>query len=364
MGRLSKILDRNINWRNLKNHFTSKFLVAGIGIILFVSSCNSDPYGTHWTEDDMLTICQFLDENEDEYSKFRRILFQGMMLDALCAYNPYGEDYTLFLPTNEAIDNFIEQSPQYRSFDELLEDQGFINNLTRYHTVNKKLHTDDFPDGALTDLTLSGDRLTTAFHRSGDSMIIKINRHTPVIKSNLEMANGYIHVVSEVLKKTEVNGYEWLQQHDDYSILAQAMEYSRIPNKLGWNKYTILAEPDSVYHRKGIYSVEDLDNFISATGNHIYDFVTFHILNKERYLNDLDWGRGNYWTLAKRALPIVVGQEIRVNPGIQDFDTIVSEPGDTTIINYVRLIRDESNILTSTGPVHAISDLLFFEPLP
>lgn len=331
---------------------------------LIMASCNTDPYDRHWNGEENYTICQFLETNQQEYSKFHRILFQGMMLDALCAYNPEGEDYTLFLPTDEAIENFIDQSTEYSSFEELLEDQGFINKLTRYHTVNKKLHTDDFPDGALTDRTLTGDRLTTAFFRTGDSMLIKVNNQAQILQSNMEMTNGYIHVVSKVLEEVDINGYEWLQQHDEYSILAQAMEYSRIPNRLGWNRYTILAEHDSVYQKKGIYNVEDLNNRIAATGNHIYDFVAFHILNKERYLNDLGWGKNYYWTLAQRSVPIFVGQEIRINPGIQPFDTIVSESGDSSIINYVRLVMDESNILTSKGPVHTISDLLFFEPLP
>ena len=43
-----------------------------------------------------------------------------------------------------------------------------------------------------------------------------------------------------------------------YSILAQAMELAEIQERLWLDKYTILAEHDSIYHRNGIYNVEEL----------------------------------------------------------------------------------------------------------
>ena len=46
------------------------------------------------------------------------LLKEGKLFGTLYAYNPYGEDYTLFLPTDKAIDEFIQQNQDYENFEE------------------------------------------------------------------------------------------------------------------------------------------------------------------------------------------------------------------------------------------------------
>jgi uncharacterized surface protein with fasciclin (FAS1) repeats len=362
-------------WSNqligIRRRIMTWFFIQLMILSSVMTSCKSDPYGSNWVDEGSLTISQYLEKNQEEYSKFFRLLDEGKMLGTLYAYNPYGEDYTLFLPTDEAIDNFIEQNQDYGNFEELLKDTAFIHMLTRYHTVNRKVHTDEFPDGALNDRTLTGDRLVTGFYTDGDNQLIKVNNSARIIKSNLKMTNGYIHVISEVLQQAEISGYDWLQQQDDYSILAKAMELSGIRKRLGWVKYTILAEHDSIYHRSGINNIEDLIDRVATPGkpysdktNSFYQFTAYHILNREFYLNDLDWGSKKYQTLGSVLLTINVGLEIQINPGVDIYGIKISESGDTTAIDYIRPVWENSNILTGTGPIHSISDVLYFKPLP
>lgn len=336
-----------------------------------MTSCKSDPYGANWIKEDSLTISQYLEKNQEEYSKFFRLLVEGKMLTTLYAYNPYGEDYTLFLPTNEAIDNFIQQNKDYGNFEELIKDTSFIKKLTRYHTISKKVNTNEFPDGALIDTTLTGDRLVTGFYTDGNNQIIKVNNAAPIIKSNLKMTNGYIHVISGVLQKTEISGYDWIQQQDGYSLLAKAIILSGIKSKLWWNKYTILAEHDSIYRRRGINNIDDLIKLIATPGmslsnknNPFYLFTAYHFVGGEFYLNDFNWGNSKYTTLASKPLTINVGLEIQINPGVDNYGITISETGDTTVIDYILPVWEDCNILTSTGPVHSISDVLYFDPLP
>lgn len=334
-------------------------------------SCESDPHGSHLYNEDNLTICTYLRSNPKEYSKFTRLLDEGEMLTTLCGYNPYGEGYTLFLPTNEAIDHFIEQNQEYGNFEELLLDTGFIYALARYHTINSKVHTNEFPDGALTDRTLTGDRLAIGFSSDGDNPLIKVNHVAPIIKSNLEMTNGYVHVISKVLQQVEISGYDWLQQQADYSILAKAMEISGIKERLWFDKYTIFAEHDSIYHRNGIMNIADLINRIASSeipysdrSNSFYQFTAYHILYGEFYLNDFYLGYEEYRTLGNESVMIDVGLDMRINPGVDTFGITISESGDTTVIDYIRLNWEDYNVMTFTGPVHSISDLLLDEPLP
>ena len=334
-------------------------------------SCESDQHELHTFNENTSTICEYVKTNPEEYSKFYRMLAEGKMLLPLCAYNPYGEGYTLFLPTNEAIDHFLEQDPDYGNIEELLQDTSFLITLTRYHTLNRKVRTDEFPYGALTDRTLTGDRLTIGFYTEDDNPLIKVNNVAPIIRSNLEMTNGYVHVISEVLHDVEFSGYEWLQQQEDYSILAQAMELSGIEERLWFHEYTILAEHDSIYHRRGIMTVEDLIDLVATPGipyadesNEFCQFTSCHILYGDFYLNDLFLGSWEYWTLGNVPVKIDVGLEIRINPGVDTCSIIISEYGDTTIIDYIQPVWDACNIRTKTGPVHSMSDLLVTEPLP
>lgn len=335
-----------------------------------MTSCKSDSNSSPWVDENSLTITQYLEKQQNEYSKFYRLLVDGKMLIPLCAYNPNGDDYTLFLPTDEAIDHFIQQNHNYKNFEELLKDTSFIKRLTRFHTLNRKLSTDDFPEGALVDKTLTGDRLVASFFAIDNNQLIKINNVAPIIKPNLKMTNGYIHVISEVLQPADISGYDWLQQHNDYSILAKAMELSGIRKKLKWDKYTLFAEPDSIFHHYGINNVEDLISRIATPGvpltsttNSFYQFTTYHILDGEYYMNDLYWGSNKYVTLSGQLVTIVVGLDLKINTGDDMYGKTISKPDQTIVIDYIRPISESCNILTRTGPVHSISDLMYYKQL-
>ena len=96
----------------------------------------------------------------------------------------------------------------------------------------------------------------------------------------------------------------------------------------------------------------------------IYDFTAYHILRGDLYLNDLYWGKEGYRTLISESVIIDNGIEIKINPGVDIFGTRITESGHTIYIDYIRLIMEKSNINTTTGPVHSITDLLSWEPLP
>jgi uncharacterized surface protein with fasciclin (FAS1) repeats len=350
---------------------TVRFLIMGILLSAFLTSCESEQHESKWFDVDSYTIGQYLDANQKEYSKFYRLLETGKMLSPLYAYNPHGEGYTLFLPTDEAVDHFIMQNTKFGTFEKMLQDTVFVSFLTRYHTINRKVHTDEFPDGALIDKTLSGDRLSVGFYTDGKNQVIKVNNKVPVIRPNLEMTNGYIHVISEILQKSEISGYDWLQQQENYSILAQAMELSGIRGKIKWAKYTILAENDTVYRRMGIRNIQELISRIATPGvpyssssNAFYLFTAHHILSGEYYMNDFNWGSNTYLTLANKYITIDAGREIRINPGVDTYGINISQSGDTTLIDYILPVWEASNVMTKTGPVHSVSELLFYGPFP
>lgn len=350
---------------------TAGFVVHFFTLLMVFNSCETGPPASDWFKNDNLTICGYLDLHKEEYTKFHRLLTETGLLNTLCAYNPHGDGYTLFLPTDSAIDQFILETERYWDFEELLDDTNFIDTLTRYHILNNRVQTDAFPFGALSDSTLTGERLTFGFYSSVDKPLIMVNNKVPIAHPNMKMLNGYIHVVSGVLQQPAISGYDWLQQQDQYSILAEAMELSGIRSRLWFEKYTILAEHDSVYQRYGIANTEDLVSRLGTPGipltdreNSFYQFTAYHILNRELYLNDLEEGFEDYRTLAYDRVWIDAGLDIRINPGIDQYGISITENGDTLVIDYIGLAWEACNIMTATGPVHAVAELVVAEPLP
>jgi hypothetical protein len=210
------------------------------------------------------------------------------------------------------------------------------------------------------------------FSTDGNNQLINVNNEAQITESNLKMTNGYIHVISGVLEQAEISGYDWLQQQKDYSILAQAVKLSNIKSRLWWKKYTLVAERDSIYRRRGIYTVEDLIKRIATPGmpvsdrnNAFYQFAAFHFVGGEYYMNDFSWGNRKYTTLATGyPLTVNVGVEIQFNPGADTYTYTIPNTGDTILIDYILPRWKDCNVMTTTGPVHSISEVLYFKPLP
>ncbi len=346
------------------------FLIIAVPVIF---SCDKSSERVFFA-DDLVAIADFIIENKETYSKFYDIMITGDLKDPLNAYNPFGNGFTLFLPTDEAFDRYIKNSEKYNSFNDLLNDVDFVRELGRYHLVQIELRSNEFPYGALPDTTSSGDLLTIGFSSSLDTTIYKVNNVAPIIEINLEMLNGYIHVISEVLEPVSFTGLQWLQQQDEYSILSGALEITGLNDTLGLyrktgnnqlvkNEYTIFAEHDSIYHRNGINSLDDLIEKYHTPGtlytepeNGLYQFAAYHILEGSHFLVDFD-GSSNYNTLANYPVSIQSGLEVQINTGVDTFRLVYSDT-DTTAITHISIYYQQSNVLTKNGAIHFLTDVM------
>lgn len=353
----------------------NSYILLGMLVILSgIKSC--DPQAVEASFEDMidLTIYNYVTVNEETYSSFLRIMEEGSIDKTLGAYNPDGQGYTLFLPTNDAVDEFIENSDQFSSLDDLLADQEYVSLLGRYHTVNMALKSDDFPFGALPSNTLSEDILTVSFIVEPDTSYFSINNQAPVIESNVELSNGYIHVISSALEPVAFTTYGWLELQPGFSIFLSAVEATGLTGDFDIDTkdeeqearpFSLLLEHDSIFNRRGIYSLEDLaedispddDNYTSPA-NPLYNFVNYHMLNETQFLNDFEDNATNYSTHSDIPLNINgLGLDIVINAGKQVFDTIIAGT-DSTIVDYIGFRYDESNVLTRSGSIHFIDQIL------
>ena len=190
------------------------YIGFGLTVMIFLvgfQACNEPVLEADF--EDLLdqTIYDYLLENDSAYSSFITILEKGGIDKTLSAYNPNNIGYTLFLPDNDAIDRFIQENDQYSSLQEMLDDLDFASAFGRYHVVNLGINADDFPFGALPEYTLSEDILTVSFVIEPDTSYFKINNQAPVSNPNIELSNGFIHIIESALIPVTKTTYDWLE---------------------------------------------------------------------------------------------------------------------------------------------------------
>lgn len=328
------------------------------------------------------SISEYITAKEDTFSMFRDLMNTGSVYWTLTAYNPHGSNYTVFLPTNDAINNFIEVDERYGSFQDLLNDLPFVNILVRYHIVNKAIQKNDFPYGSLTDTTLSGDVLTIGFSGELGSTVLKVNNESSIIQYDIELTNGYIHIIDKVLNPVLFSHYEWLAKISNYSIFTAALIETGLSdnfkiknqnnNEFTYPSNTLLVESNTVLGKKGIFSIDDLKNMYSPESqdykdysNGLYQFMSYHLIEGKKFLNDFEGVNTNYNTYA--SLPIRIdgtGLDLKLNSGVETFDTVFSG-NDTIIINYVGINYEISNVTTKNGALHFVDNVLnLFKPNP
>jgi len=240
-------------------------------ILLFAHSCqwlfpDDETIDANFEDSEDMSIYDFLVENDSLYGNFLKILEAGNVAKTLSAYNPYNQGYTLFLPDTFAVEEYIQSNPNYATLEDLLADTEFVTALAEYHVVNLAIEANDFPFGALPVATMTDDYLTVNFVIEQDSAFYKINNQAPVAIEDLELSNGFIHVLSSVLRPISYTTFDWLADREDYSIFTAAVEATGFSELLSTNikddsatqtAVTLLLEPDSIYNKQGIYSMED-----------------------------------------------------------------------------------------------------------
>jgi uncharacterized surface protein with fasciclin (FAS1) repeats len=347
---------------------TGKYII-GLMLVAVLFSCKRDPVEANFEDVEKSSIYDYLMENKEQYSSFISILEVGNLAKTLSAYNPDGNNYTLFLPDNAAVNNFIDENDQFSSLNDILNNPEYASAFARYHVVNLGVHTNQFPFGAFSEPTLSGDFLTVSFIIEPDTSYYKINNQAAVNFPNIEVSNGYIHQVETALKPITFTSYQWLEQNQSYSIFKNAVDLTGLRHLIDFNlkleenkqPVTILAEPDRIYIEKGINNVNDLAAYISpdnadytSPSNPLYNFVAYHILSGQYFIDNFEGISTNYTTYSEIPLSINgVGINLAINKGKEDTVYVNDNP-----IDYIGFLYDESNVITQSGAMHFIDRLM------
>lgn len=357
-----------MNFKMKKLIYIFILLVGAIGF-----SCEEKPIDPKFEKANRNSIRDYLMENKEKFSSFIAILDSGGILSTLGAYNPKADGYTLFAPDNDAINRFINESDQYSSLEDILNDTEFVTAFSKFHVVNVGVRSNEFPFGSFTEPTLSGDYLIVSFIIEQDSAYYKINNQATITKTNIETSNGFVHHIATVLQPITKTSYQILAQNPSLSIFKAAVDLTGLQSFIDFNvkevenvlPVTMFVEPDFVYKKKGIQSVDQLISLISPgnsdytnPSNPLYNYVAYHFLTGNFFIDDFVNKNTNYNTMSEIPLNINGnGLDVAINIGKEEFDTIIYQ-GDTTIVNFIKIIYDESNVVSQSGAIHYIDQIL------
>lgn len=268
--------------------------VAMLLAFCLFGSCKKAPiiYGTS----NVVNITGYLDAHPDSFSEFRQMMAIAQVDGFLDAYG----NYTLFLPTNEAVNAYLKKIHK-DSVSQM--DPQTVTDIVRFHILHDSVYTISFTDGKLPALTLYGQYLTTGAHNVNGKSSITVNRQANIIQANIRAGNGVIHVIDHLLIPAQYSLAELLASDPRYSIFTAALKATGLYDSLDilpednpdsaskWQ--TVLAESDSTLNAAGFMTLADLEKAYSNTGNpldptdSLHLFMDYHILYGPDYLADI-----------------------------------------------------------------------------
>ena len=341
------------------------------------------------------TVNSFCHE-DSRFTIFARLLDDTGNAGLLSTYG----HYTLFLPTDEVMAAYFEANGL--TYDSLTAEEK--NELVYNHVIKSagvSYTSDRFEEGALAESTMGDNYLTVSFSAdaSGSGLVIYINKNVPVIEKDIEVHNGVVHVVGNVIVPSKDFIVDVIEAEGRFGIFAEALRLTglnrameairdesyvspypsgevvrgelvfKVPTVKRYG-FTLFAEPDEVLAAYGIRDVEgltayaeryygtaDRGNFTSED-NALHKFVAYHILDRQMSTNSFLYNgpctvstrmneRCEYYEtmLTYRLMEIKAGNRINTRSNGQ----------------YVGLDEQLSNLSAVNGFAHSLASILVYD---
>lgn len=318
--------------------------------LMFFAACEPEPRVLP-PKSDQLVISDFVASDKEKYSEFAKLLESSGLDGFLAIRGPY----TLFLPTNEAMEAFYRAKNIGAITDLSTDDQ---KKLVYNHLILGELNANDIGLGAIRELNALGDKLATEF--VGSNTVI--NKVATITKRNIRAANGFVHEIDHVLEPITINVFDLIKSDPAYSLFTQGLELTGIKDTLLVEEYpwgtrmartyfTILAVPDTIFNRYGIMNINDMINYftdepgkITELDNGFYQYIEYHCLNGAHYFTDL----------STKLYPILSFNN-NVLVSIEDDYKLNKNTLEDT---YTGFLVEHSNVPARNGVLHAVNDLL------
>ncbi|MCC9165811.1 fasciclin domain-containing protein [Pontibacter harenae] len=263
-------------------------------MVTMLLGCQEENLEMSTTND--VNMTGYLERYPEQFSEFLKVLEVTGNAGYLGAYGAY----TLFAPTNDAVQLFMQQKG-VSAVEQLDLDE--LKDIVKLHLIEDTISTSAFTDGKLPRITMLGQYLITGAVNENGKSSISINRQAKLVEGNIKVGNGIIHSIDKVLEPATKTVAELVAENPAYTIFTTALKETGYFEKLNtyyldagnteraW--YTLLAQTDEVYRSMGIDNYEELEDKYSSTGNpadatdSLNLYVAFHIIPDNKYVADI-----------------------------------------------------------------------------
>lgn len=243
-------------------------------LIVGTQGCDKELSGARYDSTDQLQIMDYIDSREDlaTYRQLVDYVGQRSLLKT-------AGTYTVFVPTNEAFQRLFAELRDDGQPVTAIEDASpeFWVAYFRYHLLDRKINTNEFTHGPLPYPTVFNDKYVLA-DISDSYQAIRLNNTATITEYNIELSNGYVNIVDDVLAPPTKSVYEALEASGKYSVMLDLMEKHGYGNYLRDSTVTLLIESDAALQRSG-FSLETIDN--------VDDWLKYHIIPDSGYFLNL-----------------------------------------------------------------------------
>ncbi len=233
----------------------------------------------------------------------------------------YTGDYTVFAPTDDAFAALPEGL-----LASLTTEQ--ITNILTYHVIGAEIFSTDLEEKQ-TPSALSGETLFVTKDDGG----VKVNGSSNVVTADVDVSNGVIHAIDEVLLPNEfLNIVQIASKNYDLSTLVSLVSDQNLVETLSGNgPFTLFAPIDSAFAAIS-------ETVATLTSEQITEILTYHVVSSKALSTDLSDGQ---------TIETVQGENITV--AIDD-EGNVSFNGSSSVISV--------DIEGSNGVIHLIDGVL------
>jgi len=351
--------------------------------IAWLSSCN-DPYeNTLFQVFDVNPVSTYMESRSDEFSEWMIILKHADLFNAI---NQASEMFTVFVPDNEAVQEFYRKKG-VNSIEELGKE--YARELARYHIIGDTVNLETFVKGGkLEEKTLSDDYLSVTFDEESETgggfNSLYVNNEARITEAAIKVSNGYVYVMDAVLSPLVESVYEKLTLIESspgdkkYSLFKEVMDVTgwtdslstiyvdiRQPNGIVRQQkkdYTLFAVSDETFNNAGIQSISDLalkidteNNQYTDKNNELFKYAAYHIISGNYSLFELRSFDGNatkrLWGTAADAV-----MEISLQEGDEYYINFEGKIGNEPV--NARFIDNGSDIQAKNGMIHEVDDYM------
>ena len=351
-------------------------IILALALLTGIISCNEELNTSLQLESNSKTIMVYLKGNPS-YSILTKALENSKLAETL---NLYGT-ITLFAPTDDAFKKYFQRKG-ISDISGVTENE--LKDLLHYHIYNKSYSSAFFTTGSLGTTTVEGDFIRMDISKGVRNTIL--NGTVKVDSIDIQVSNGVVHVIDDVLEPPSKTIYGWLKTQPNYSIMLEAFEKTglhksiidsmvydtRVMNfgkpMVKWR--TLFLETNDVLKSASINSFDDLARKYSNTYNTTKSytnpedslnlFVRYHCIEKRYFVSDV---KNDYIETFKKGgfLIFNTSPEITINKHTQKdlvFNPQTGKNDTVTTFPKVTLAIDKSNNVSKNGIIHSVGSVL------